>query len=130
MKVTEKNREELLKQYINDIYKSTRCLIPKYRPSIETIGRYSHQHLVSQYALTLEYIVRVQKECDILLKILNNQPFKPYNLEKFTENFKKLAEKAEERERQEYLEKEAKRKRFLQWRREAAEARKKTSNQY
>ena len=117
MRATEENKEELLKQYINDIYMSTRCLIPKYRPSIETIGMYSHQLLLSQYALTLEYIVRVQKECDILLKILNNQPFKPYNLEKFAENFEKLAEKAKEREHQEYLEKEEARKRFLQYRR-------------
>ena len=126
MRATEENKEELLRQYINDIFMSTKCLIPRNRPSIETIGRYSHQHLVSQYALTLEYIVRVQKECDILLKILDNQPFKPYNLEKFAENFEKLAKKAEEREHQEYLEKEAARKRFLKYR----EEKKKTSNQY
>ena len=117
MRATEENKEELLKQYIYDIYMSTRCLIPKNKPSIETIGRYSHQRLVSQYALTLEYIVRVQKECDILLKILGNQPFRPYNLEKFAENFKKLAEKAKEREHQEYLEKEEARRKFVKNRR-------------
>ncbi len=128
MKVTEENKEELLKQYVYDIYMSTRYAIPKYKPSIETIGRYSHQHLVSEYALTLEYIVRVQRECNILLRILNNQSFKPYDLEKFNKNFERLAEKAKEREHQEYLEKEARRKMFLQYRREAAAARKKTSN--
>ncbi len=128
MKVTEENKEELLKQYVYDIYMSTRYAIPKYKPSIETIGRYSHQHLVSEYALTLEYIVRVQRECNILLRILNNQSFKPYDLEKFNKNFERLAEKAKEREHQEYLEKEARRKRFLQYRREVAATRKKTSN--
>lgn len=117
MRATEENKEELLKQYVNDIFKSTRYALPKHKPSIETIGRYSHQHLVSQYALTLEYITRVQKECYILLRILNNQPFKPYNLEKFAENFEKLAKKAEEREHQEYLEQEKIRKEFLEYRR-------------
>lgn len=126
--VTEENKEEVLKQYVYDIYMSTRYAIPKYKPSIETIGRYSHQHLVSQYALTLEYILRVRRECNILLRILNNQPFKPYDLEKFNENFERLAEKCRERERQEYLEKEARRKRFLQYRRELLQVEKKTSN--
>ena len=128
--ITEENKEELLKQYVNDILMSTSYVIPKYKPSMETIERYSHQHLVSQYALTLEYILRVRKECNILLRILDNQPFKPYDLEKFAKNFERLAEKAREREHQEYLEKEKMRKRFLEYRRIAAEGREKTSNEY
>ena len=130
IRVTKENKEELLKQYIFDIYRSTCYAIPKYKPSMETIGKYSYQNLVSQYALTLEYIIRVRRECNILLRILENEPFKPYNLEEFSKNFEKLVKKAKEREHQAYLEKEEARKRFLQYRREAVEARKKTSNEY
>ena len=72
IRVTKENKEELLKQYIYDIYRSTCYAIPKYKPSMETIEKYSHQNLVSQYALTLEYIIRVRRECDILLRILDN----------------------------------------------------------
>ena len=128
IRVTKENKEELLKQYIYDIYRSTCYAIPKYKPSMETIGKYSYQHLVSEYALTLEYIMHVRRECNILLRILDNQPFQPYSLEEFDKNFKKLVKKAKEREHQEYLEKEEMRKRFLQYRREVVEARKKTSN--
>ena len=116
MRVTEENKEELLKQYIKDIYMSTSYAIPKYKPSIKTLERYSHQHLISQYALTLEYIIRVRKECNILMRILDNQSFEPYSLEEFDKNFEKLAKKAKEREHQEYLRMKERRKRFLQYR--------------
>ena len=117
MRATEENKEELLKQYINDIYMATRFAFPKNKPSIDTIGRFSHQRLVSEYALTLEFITRINVECNILLKILNNQPFKPYNLENFKEKYEKMAEEARKREHQEYLKEEEARKKFLQWRR-------------
>jgi hypothetical protein len=130
MKVTEENREELLKEYIQDIYWAMTNAIPHYKPSLETIERMPHSSLVTQYALTLEFLYRVRQNSSILLSILNNESFKPHNLEEFSKNFEKLAEKCREREYQEYLEKEARRKRFVQWRREAAEARKKTSNEY
>ena len=128
MIATEENKEELLRQYIKDIYMSTCYAIPKYKPSIKTIERYSHQHLISQYALTLEYILRVRKECNILMRILDNQPFEPYSLEEFDKNFEKLVEKARERERQEYLEKKEAHKRFLEYKRKNAKDRKKASN--
>jgi hypothetical protein len=126
MRATEENKEELLKQYINDIYVSTMFALPKYKPSISTLERYSHQRLVSEYALTLEFITRIAFDSDILLKILNNQPFKPYNLQEFKKKYDKMVKEAQEREHQEYLEKEEARKRFLEYRR----AKKKTSNQY
>ena len=121
MRVSEENREELLKQYVKDIYDSSWCVIPKYRPSMETLKRYSHQYLISLYSLTLEYIIRVRKECNILMKILNYQPFEPYNIEEFDKNFEKLAKKAKERAKQDYLEKEETRKRFLEYGRDKKE---------
>lgn len=115
MRATEENKEELLRQYIKDIYDSSWCVIPKQKPSIETLKRYSHQYLVSLHSLTLEYILRIRKECNILIKILNNQPFEPYNIEDFDKNFNILAEKAKERAKQEYLEKKEARKKFAQY---------------
>lgn len=128
MKVTEENREELLKEYITDIYWAMTHAIPHYKPSLETIERFSHSSLVSRYALTIEFLYRVRQNSSILLSILNNESFKPHNLEEFSKNFDKLAKKCEEREHQEYLEKEARRKLYLQYRRDAIKARKKTSN--
>ena len=129
MKVTEENKEELLNHYVNDIYASISSMLPKYRPSMETIARYSHEDLVSFYALTVEYIIRLKRECGILKRILNDSSFKPFELKKFEENFEKLRSKAEERKHQEYLREKEWRKKLLGGRRRAAENRKnKTSN--
>lgn len=117
MRATEENKEELLKQYVYDIFNATRMAIPKNKPTIETLERFSKQRLITEYSLTLEFITRVNNECDILLRILDNQPFKPYNLEKFKGDYEKMVEAAKEREHQEYLKEEEARKRFLQYRR-------------
>ncbi|MBQ2350449.1 MAG: hypothetical protein II393_04220 [Cytophagales bacterium] len=117
MRATEENKEELLKKYVYDIYNATRIAIPKNKPSIQTLERYSQQRLISEYALTLEFITRVNNECAILLRILNNQPFKPYDIDNFKKKYEKMVEEAQAREHQEYLKEEEARKKFLQWRR-------------
>ncbi len=102
MKVTENNKEKLLERYIRDIYMSTQNAMPFWnhhiKPTIKTIQGLSHRALVSQYALTLELMIRISKECNVLLKILHNEPFEPYSLKKFSENFSRIAKKEIKRE--------------------------------
>ena len=124
MKVTEKNKEQLLEEYILDIYMSTQFAYPAWnhhlKPTIKTIKGLSHRGLVSQYALTLELVIRISKQCNILLKILHDKPFDPYSLKKFSENFERIAKKELTRE---LTEKE----KILIFRREASAQRKKTN---
>ena len=124
MKVTGKNKEQLLEEYIRDIYMSTQFAYPAWnhhiKPTIKTIKSLSHTALVSQYALTLELVIRISKECNILSKILHDEPFEPYSLKKFSENFERIAKKEINRE---LTDKE----RILIFRREAAAQRKKTN---
>ena len=124
MKVTEKNKEQLLEEYIRDIYMSTQFAYPAWnhhiKPTIKTIKSLSHTGLISQYALTLELVIRISKQCNILLKILHDEPFEPYILKKFSENFERIAKKELARE---LTEKE----KILIFRREASAQRKKTN---
>ncbi len=102
MKVTEKNKEKLLEKYVLDIYMSTQYAMPAWnhhiKPTIETIQRLPHKALESQYALTLELVIRISKQCNILLKILHDEPFEPYSLKKFSENFQRIVKKEINRE--------------------------------
>ena len=124
MKVTENNKEKLIEKYIRDIYMSTQFANPAWnhhiKPTIKTIKGLSHRGLVSQYALTLELIIRISKQCNILSKILHDEPFEPYSLKRFSENFERIAKKEINRE---LTDKE----RILIFRREAAAQRKKTN---
>ncbi len=105
MKVTEENKMELLKQYARDINMATRHAIPhpEKRPRIKDIKRFPHAALVSKYALTLEFIMRIRRESYILLQIINDESFKPYSLEEFSKNFDKLAAKVGDMELKESL---------------------------
>ncbi len=124
MKVTEKNKEQLLEEYIRDIYMSTQFAYPAWnhhiKPTIKTIKGLSHRALVSQYALTLELVIRISKQCNILLKILHDEPFEPYSLKKFSENFERIAKKEINRELTD-------REKIVILRREASSQRKKTN---
>lgn len=125
MKVNEENREELLREYVTDIYNAMNYAIPRRKPSVETLGRFSHSSLVSKYALTLEFLYRVRENSSILMNILDKKPFKPHNLEEFSKNFEKLNEKCRERERQEFLRLEERRKKLVEYRYKPAAYKKK-----
>ena len=105
MKATAENKMELLEQYARDIYMATCHAIPhpEKRPKIKDIKRLPHEALVSNYALILEFIIRIKNESSILLQIINDESFKPYSLEEFSKNFDKLAAKIKDWELREYL---------------------------
>lgn len=119
MKVTEANKMELLEQYAKDIYMATSNAIPhpELRPRLKDIIRLPHEALVSYYSLTLEFIIRMRKESIILLKIINDESFKPYSVEEFSKNFAKLATKVKERELKEALKRRKNRRELIRLRR-------------
>ena len=119
MKATAENKMELLEQYARDIYMATCHAIPhpEKRPKIKDIKRLPHEALVSNYALILEFIIRIKNESSILLQIINDESFKPYSLEEFSKNFDKLAAKIKDWELREYLKRRKNRREFIRWRR-------------
>ena len=119
MKTTEENKMELLEQYVRDIYMATCHAIPhpEKRPKIKDIKRLPHEALVSNYALILEFIIRIKNESSILLQIINDESFKPYSLEEYSKNFDKLAAKIKDWELREYLKRRKNRREFIRWRR-------------
>ena len=119
MKATAENKMELLEQYARDIYMATCHAIPhpEKRPKIKDIKRLPHEALVSNYALILEFIIRIKNESSILLQIINDESFKPYSLEEYSKNFDKLAAKIKDWELREYLKRRKNRREFIRWRR-------------
>ena len=119
MKATEENKMKLLEQYTRDIYMATCHAIPhpEKRPKIKDIKRLPHEALVSNYALILEFIIRIKNESSILLQIINDESFKPYSLEEFSKNFDKLATKIKDWELKEYLKRRKNRRELIRLRR-------------